>query len=162
MTLHMSAHHANPAMVRDLVISTFRLNGTLVETGNGLMADIGLTTASWQVLGASGYAPTPLPVSHIARNMGLARQSVQRVVDVLADKKLVRFEANPHHQRAKLVVLTAEGREALRAAEPLNQRVMAQIGADRIAVATAVLNEMEALLADAGSVVGDSHRQDAA
>lgn len=153
-------------MVRDLVISTFRLNGTLVETGNGLMANIGLTTASWQVLGALGYAPSPLPVSHIARNMGLARQSVQRVVDVLADKKLVRFEANPHHQRAKLVVLTAEGREALRAAEareqPLNQRVMAQIGADRIAVAIAVLDEMDALLADAGSVVGDSHRQDAA
>ena len=92
------------------------MNGRLVETGNHLVRDAGLTTAWWQVLGALGYSIVPLPVAHIARNMGLARQSVQRVVDLLEKDGLVRLEQNPHHRRAKLVVLTPTGRDALAAA----------------------------------------------
>jgi DNA-binding MarR family transcriptional regulator len=41
--------------------------------------------------------------------MGLKRQSVQRLVDVLADEGIVRFEDNPHHRRAKLVRMTEAG-----------------------------------------------------
>lgn len=55
----------------------------------------------------------PLPVAQIARNMGLTRQAVQRVANVLADEGLVRFEENPNHRRAQLVRLTAEGQDAL-------------------------------------------------
>ena len=58
------------SIVRDLVIAVFALNGRLVETGNHLVGGIGLTTAWWQVLGALGYSPVPLPVAPIARNMG--------------------------------------------------------------------------------------------
>src|SRR5580658_10642123 len=100
-----------------LILSVFRLNGQLIDAGNRLVADISLTSAWWQVLGALALSPTPLPVAHIARNMGLSRQSVQRIADLLAEKGLVQFEANPHHQRAKLVVLTAEGAAAVRAAQ---------------------------------------------
>jgi DNA-binding MarR family transcriptional regulator len=57
-------------------------------------------------------AQQPLPVAHIARNMGLTRQAVQRLVNELAREGLVRFEPNPHHQRAKLVVLTRRGKTA--------------------------------------------------
>lgn len=105
------------AIVRKLVLKVFGLNGRLVDTGNYLVGPVGLTTAWWQVLGALGYSPAPLLVAHIARNMGLARQSVQRVVDLLVERGLVRLAANPHHQRAKLVVLTPEGRAALSVAE---------------------------------------------
>src|ERR1700728_3867837 len=101
----------------DLIVMVFRLNGRLIEAGNRLVGDIGLTSAWWQVLGALALSPAPLPVAHIARNMGLARQSVQRIADLLAEKGLVRFEANPHHQRAKLVVLTSQGAAAVKAAE---------------------------------------------
>jgi len=38
--------------VADLIVSVFRLNGALIDTGNRLVADIGLTSAWWQVLGA--------------------------------------------------------------------------------------------------------------
>src|SRR5580692_11476207 len=96
-------------IVADLVVTVFRLNGSLIEAGNRLVGDIGLTSAWWQVLGALSLSPAPLPVAHIARNMGLSRQSVQRTADLLAEKGLVRFTANPHHQRAKLIVLTPEG-----------------------------------------------------
>ena len=103
-------------IVVDVILSVFRLNGQLIDAGNRLVRDIGLTSAWWQVLGALDLSPVPLPVAHIARNMGLSRQSVQRVAGLLAEKGLVRFEANPHHQRAKLVVLTPRGRAAVGAA----------------------------------------------
>ncbi|WP_294642582.1 MarR family transcriptional regulator [uncultured Aureimonas sp.] len=139
-------HH----LVRTLSIAVFEANGRLVDTGNALVGPIGLSTSWWQVLGALGYAPTPLPVAHIARNMGLTRQGVQRVVDLLAKRGLVNFQPNPHHQRAKLVVLTEAGRRALSAAEeavaPLDRTILDRIGAERLAVAISVLREMSDML----------------
>ena len=95
-----------------LVLEIFRINGRILADGDRLVADLGLTSARWQVLGAIALAGRPLPVSHIARNMGLTRQSVQRVVNELARDGLVDFAANPHHQRAKLILLTAAGEAA--------------------------------------------------
>lgn len=162
----MERDSQHPSIVRDLVISVFGTHGRLVDTGNQLVRGIGLTTARWQVLGALGYSPTPLPVAHIARNMGLTRQSVQRVVDLLADQGMVGFEANPHHQRAKLIVLTPLGRAALDAAEaaeaPLNEVVFDQIGGERIADAIAVLREMNEVIDRSIDIVGLKDREDAA
>jgi DNA-binding MarR family transcriptional regulator len=139
--------------VADLIVSVFRLNGALIDTGNRLVADIGLTSAWWQVLGALDLSPVPLPVAHIARNMGLSRQAVQRVADLLAEKGLVRFAVNPHHQRAKLVVLTAQGRAAVKDAEkrqrPWARDLMAGVSLERIATALDVLTHMNKHLAQA-------------
>lgn len=96
----------------DLVVEVFRLNGDLIEAGDALVQDLGLTSARWQVLGAIALSPVPLPVAHIARNMGLARQSVQRVVDDMRDDGLVHLEPNPHHRRAPLVAMTPRGEAA--------------------------------------------------
>ena len=138
-------------LVTDLVIAVFRLNGMLLETGNSLVSELGLTTAWWQVLGALARSPTPIPVAYIARNMGLSRQAVQRVVDLLAARGMVRFALNPHHQRAKLVVMTAEGAIASKAADdrqrPLGQQLESSIGRERIGSALLVLGEVEAQLA---------------
>lgn len=95
-----------------LVVEVFRLNGDLIEGGDALVRDLGLTSARWQVLGAIALSPVPLPVAHIARNMGLARQSVQRVVDDMRSDGLVQLEPNPHHRRAPLVAMTPRGESA--------------------------------------------------
>lgn len=146
-------------VVGDFVLAVFRLNGSLIEAGNRLVMDVGLTSAWWQVLGALDLSPVPLPVAHIARNMGLARQSVQRIVDLLADKGLVRFEANPHHRRAKLVVLTDEGRAAARAAgakqQPWARALAAALDPERVAAALEVLTRMDALLTSSASAEDD-------
>jgi len=97
--------------VTDLILETFRLNGRFLSAGDRLTRDLGLSSARWQVMGA--IANTPLPVAQIARNMGLTRQGVQRIADVLAEEDLVEFTLNPNHQRAKLVTLTPHGREVL-------------------------------------------------
>lgn len=142
----------DPLLIRELVIRIFATNGALVDTGNALVRPIGLTTAWWQVLGALGYSPVPLPVAHIARNMGLTRQSVQRVVELLLERGFVRLDANPHHQRAKLVVLTEAGRAALAGAEhavaAVDRVAIERIGAERVAAAIAVLDELRDVLAE--------------
>src|SRR5215212_3169781 len=96
--------------ITDMILEAFRLNGRLLAAGDTLVSDLGLTSARWQVLGAVAMSPVPLPVSHIARNMGLTRQTVQRIANELEARGFVRFAPNPHHQRAKLVILTDLGR----------------------------------------------------
>ncbi len=109
-----------------LIIETFRLNGELLAAGDELCADLGLTSARWQVMGAIDEGS--LPVAHIARNMGLTRQAVQRVADELAREGFIAFADNPHHRRAKLAGLTAKGRASL---DEVNRRQA--VWANRIA-----------------------------
>ena len=107
----MSYHTPQGTVLTGLILETFRLNGLLLAAGDRLTSDLRLSSARWQVMGAIDEAP--LPVAQIARNMGLTRQAVQRVANVLADEGLVEFTENPDHRRAKLVRLTAGGRAAL-------------------------------------------------
>lgn len=92
-------------------LAAFRLNGQFLSVAEGLARPAGLTAARWQVLGA--VVDEPLPVSGIARAMGISRQSVQRIADLLVERGLAAYEPNPAHRRAKLLVPTAEGREAM-------------------------------------------------
>lgn len=106
----------------ELILETFRLNGRLLAAGDALVAPARLTAARWQVLGAIEISAVPLPVAHIARNMGLTRQAVQRLVNEMKGDGLVQFAENPHHQRARLVIVTAKGKaaykQAMRRQEP--------------------------------------------
>jgi DNA-binding MarR family transcriptional regulator len=97
------------AALSALILEIFRLNGRLLLAGDRLVAQLGLTSARWQVLGAIAMAPAPQPVAWLARSMGLNRQSVQRIVGELAAEGFVELRANPHHKTAKLVLLTAQG-----------------------------------------------------
>ncbi|HZE50404.1 MAG TPA: helix-turn-helix domain-containing protein, partial [Jatrophihabitantaceae bacterium] len=95
----------------ELVVKTFRLHGLFLEAAEQIARPAGLTAAWWQVLGA--VLDQPRSVAGIAREMGLARQSVQRVADLLAGRGLVEYRPNPAHQRAKLVAPTSAGRAAI-------------------------------------------------
>ncbi|ABC89379.1 probable transcriptional regulator protein, MarR family [Rhizobium etli CFN 42] len=88
-------------------ITALRLAGHLTAAGDRLAKPAGQTSARWQVLAAARRGD--LSVAQIARALGLARQGVQRLADVLADEGLIAYADNPQHQRAKLVRLTAEG-----------------------------------------------------
>ena len=94
-----------------LILEVFRFNGQVLAAGDALCRDLGLSSARWQVMGA--IDESALPVAHIARNMGLTRQGVQRIANELAGEGFVVFEDNPHHRRAKLLRLTGKGRSAL-------------------------------------------------
>jgi DNA-binding MarR family transcriptional regulator len=99
-----------------LILDLFRLNSLILTAGDRLVARLGLTSARWQVLGAIAYAERPRPVAWLARDLGGNRQNVQRIVNDLHKEGLVAFEANPHHRRAQLVVLTDKGKQTFDAA----------------------------------------------
>lgn len=99
------------ALLSRTALAVFRLNGQLLSVAEGLARPSGLTAAWWQVLGA--VLPEPLPVAGIARAMGITRQSVQRIADLLVDRELAQYRPNPAHRRAKLLAPTAAGRAAV-------------------------------------------------
>ena len=101
-----------------IVLETFKLGGLFVAEGDKLSAPLGLTSARWKVLGSLAYSEVPLTVSQVARNMGQSRQAVQTIVNILSDAGLVELQNNPAHKRARLVSLTASGKE-------IYQRMMA-------------------------------------
>jgi DNA-binding MarR family transcriptional regulator len=126
-----------------LALEVFRLNGALIAAGDSLVAPLGLTSARWQVMGAVAEAGGGLPVAGIARNMGLVRQSVQRIADELADEGTLRFAPNPHHRRAKLVQLTERGAALFEEASArwmvLADALVAALGAAEIERSAALL-----------------------
>lgn len=139
-----------PNAATDLILEVFRLNGALIAAGDALVADLGLTSARWQVLGAIAMQHTPAPVVRIAESMGLTRQSVQRIADDLAAEGLVSYAENPNHRRAKLVVLSRAGEALYTAASrrqaPWAQKVTTGISAKEIDAALQTLARMRAHL----------------
>jgi DNA-binding MarR family transcriptional regulator len=134
------------SLITEFAIETFRLNGDLLEAGDRLVEGSGLTSARWQVLGAIAMSPVSLSVAHIARNMGLSRQAVQRVVNELENERFVAFVPNPHHARAKLVTMTGKGTQAYAAAmerqRPWAADLGARIAADEIRTALKMMRSV--------------------
>jgi len=141
-TRHTPGGHATT----ELILETFRCNGRLLAAGDRLVAKLGLTSARWQVLGAIAYSPAAEPVARLARNMGVHRQGVQRIVNELEKEGLVEFRPNPHHRRANLVVLTAQGREIYEEAGQLQapwvNALSEGVAAGDIALATQVIRTL--------------------
>jgi len=125
-------------------ITSFRLNGRFLTLAEELARPVGLTAAWWQVLGA--VTREPLPVAGIARAMGITRQSVQRIADLLVAKGLAEYRPNPAHRRAKLVAVTDTGLAAVRAINPQHARRAAELadhlGQERLAEIVDALLEL--------------------
>jgi len=111
-----------------LVVQVLRLGGLLTAAGDALSKPAGQSSARWQVLAAADHAP--LTVAQIARALGLARQSVQRVADLLEAEGLAEYRDNPEHLRAKLLHLTARGRAALAEIQQAQRGWANEVGAE--------------------------------
>jgi DNA-binding MarR family transcriptional regulator len=98
-------------LYREILTEVFRFRVTLLEGAERVTAPLGLTSARWQVL--SAVEDTPAPVSHVARALGLTRQTVQEMADAMAREGLVTFVDNPHHKRARLMAPTTRARTVL-------------------------------------------------
>lgn len=135
----------------DLIVEVFKLNGMLLSTADKLVSRFGLTGARWQVMGAIVKADAPETTARLARNMGLTRQSVQRVVNDMVAEGLLTLAENPHHKRAKLVIMTPRGRKAFDAALALQvpwvEALSSGISKKRLVDATQVLATLRDRLA---------------
>ncbi|WP_431894403.1 MarR family winged helix-turn-helix transcriptional regulator [Nonomuraea sp. bgisy101] len=129
-------------------LTAFRLNGQFMEVAEGLARPAGLTASWWQVLGA--VLKEPLPVAGIARVMGMTRQGVQRIADLLVEKGLAEYLPNPAHRRAKLLRPTPDGMTAVRRINPghreLAERLAAELGEAEWTAALQALGRLSAAL----------------
>lgn len=129
-----------------LELAVFRLNGLLVSAGDAHAAPDDLTTSRCQVMAALDIAGEPLTVAQIARNMGLTRQSVQRIVRLLTDEGLLALEPNPRHKRASLVTITDAGEARMSGARERHFAWAAQVASafprDRLEQATRLLESL--------------------
>lgn len=139
-------HSPAGAATTALILQSLRLHGVLVAAADELTKPVGLTAARWQLLSGVARAAHPAPVARLAREMGLARQSVQRVADQLVAEGLLAFQDNPHHRRAALLVITDQGTRAFEAITarqvPWVNGLARGLSLDEITVATHVLRRL--------------------
>ena len=93
---------------RLLMADVYELAGESRRSSEKLAREQGQTAARWHLL--SVLSDGSRTVASAARRLGLARQSVQRVVDDLARAGLVELHDNPDHRRAPLVGLRTRAR----------------------------------------------------
>jgi len=131
-----------------VAILVLRLAGHLTAAGDEMSKPAGQTSARWQVLAT--VEDEPATVASIARALGLARQSVQRVADLLARDGLAIYLDNESDRRAMLLQLTTRGRSVLRTIQAAQRQwanaLGAELGEKELRAAAATLVKMLDLL----------------
>lgn len=107
----MNKTRPDAAVVPPIIADIYELAGALRARGDKIAGAIGQTQARWQVMSAASGAAVTVP--QIARRLGLSRQAVQRIADLLVEDQVVRFADNPDHQSSPHLILTETGRDAL-------------------------------------------------
>ncbi len=80
-------HTTNGELLTELILEIFSLSGSLVNEGDELVKELGLTSARWKVLGALAISGVPMSVAQIAKSMGQTRQGVQRLADIMEKRR---------------------------------------------------------------------------
>ena len=134
----------------DLIGQVVQLIRRFSVAGEALAKPAGQTLARWLLLESIDAAPAT--VAQIARTMHVARQSVQRLADVLVRDGFAAYQDNPAHRRAKLLAITPRGRSALRAIQAAQaawaDRLGAELGEAELRRASAVLDRVLQILQD--------------
>jgi DNA-binding MarR family transcriptional regulator len=130
----MSAAAKPQALVPIIVADIYELAGRLREYGEAIARTIGQTQARWQVMSAASGRPHSVP--QIARVLGVTRQNVQRIADLLAAEGSAEYQDNPDHRASPHLVLTRRGRATLdqlsKAASGYHARVARKLSASDI------------------------------
>jgi len=132
------------------VLAVFDVNGLINQAGERISRPLGQSAARWHVL---GRAFQPQTVAQMASQMGHARQSVQRVADVLAREGLIAYRPLPTDRRTKLVELTPRGHEVL---GEIYQRQVAWFAEITSRLSVATLRELTTSLNDVAGAVAAS------
>ena len=143
-------HTQKGEVFTELVLEIFKLSGLLVAEGDRISGELGLSSARWKVLGAVAMADEPLTVAQVAREMGQARQSVQRIANNMVKSGYLSWKHNPAHKRAKLLVLTEKGNRVFRQLDsvqaPWANEASQQLDDHELNIALNVLRELVARL----------------
>ncbi len=100
-----------PAPVPIIVADVYELAGLFREQGEAIAKTVGQTQARWQVLSAASGHPQTVP--QIARVLGVTRQNVQRIADLLVEEGAAEYRTNPDHRGSPHLILSKRGHAAL-------------------------------------------------
>lgn len=137
---------------RLLIADVYELAGVSRRTSEDLARSVGQTAARWHVLSVLSDGPRTVPSA--ARRLGLAPQSVQRVVSDLVASGHLEAVDNPDHVRSPLMRLTGVGRAAVdelfarSVADRTGVLARSGVSADELAVARGVLRKLVGALRD--------------
>jgi DNA-binding MarR family transcriptional regulator len=98
------------ALVPIIIADIYELAGRFREYGETIAQTVGQTQARWQVMSAASDDPHTVP--QIARVLGVTRQNVQRIADLLVAEGSAEYRDNPDHRASPHLVLTKRGRAA--------------------------------------------------
>jgi DNA-binding MarR family transcriptional regulator len=101
----------NSALLPLIVADVYELAGHFRSEGESIAATVGQTQARWQVMSAASAAS--MTVAQIGRRLGVTRQNVQRIADLLVNEGCATFEPNSDHRASPHLVLTKRGQTAL-------------------------------------------------
>jgi DNA-binding MarR family transcriptional regulator len=107
----MNAEATPQSLVPIIVADIYELAGRLREYGEAIARTVGQTQARWQVMSAASGRPHSVP--QIARVLGVTRQNVQRIADLLVAEGSAQYQDNPDHRASPHLVLTRRGRATL-------------------------------------------------
>lgn len=94
-----------------IVADIYELAGSLRQRGETIAAAADQTQARWQVMSAASGDRHTVP--QIARRLGVSRQNVQRIADLLVDDGSAAFEDNPDHRGSPYLTLSKSGTATL-------------------------------------------------
>jgi DNA-binding MarR family transcriptional regulator len=141
------AWSASTQEVSLLSADLYEAAGAVRQVGEAVAGKVGQTQARWQVLSVLSGSRWTVPQA--ARRLGVTRQSVQRVVDLLVADGLVELLPNPDHARSRIAQPTTLGLETLDrirgAAGPWHGAVAAQLSLAELRRARSVLQELTRL-----------------
>ena len=99
-------------MLPIVVADIYELAGRLRDYGESIARTVGQTQARWQVMSAAA-SDRPHTVPQIARVLGVTRQNVQRIADLLVAEGAAEYRDNPDHRASPHLLLTRNGTAAL-------------------------------------------------
>jgi DNA-binding MarR family transcriptional regulator len=106
-----AADKSDPGLIPLMIADIYELAGGFRDQGEAIARAVGQTQARWQVMSAASADPRTVP--QIARRLGVTRQNVQRIADLLVAENWAAFAANPDHRGSPFLVLNKRGQAAL-------------------------------------------------
>lgn len=90
-------------------LGIFKLNGLLLRESELDLGGTLITKSRARLLGVLMQANQPMTIPQICHEMGVARQGVGRLVNLMIDDGLLELRENPLHVKSKYVAVTRKG-----------------------------------------------------
>lgn len=141
---------ASASEVSELLDKIRTTHGNAWAAADVIASGTPLTAARFTLLRTISSRSTPTTVPSLARSLAVSRQAVQRLVDGLTKKGILALRANPHHQKAPLVVMTADGIRLFRALDACYREwltaLAANFSSEEMTATVQILHRLQTLI----------------